>query len=523
MVTTRHGSASGSEDSDLRDLIGSQVNEVLQQLLPGLFAQMKDELLQAFDERIEAAFTARGSAAGSSGQAQSRTVTFKDFMACQPPHYEGQKDPIACSRWIAAVEGAFRTSGCPAGSKVFFAVNLLRNAGKDWWGLILKSRTEAQIDSMTWDEFKVMFDEQFAPRIEKERITTEFLRLTQTTETVNEITDQFLEKSLFCPDYVNNDSMKMFRYLRILRPDIKEVVTTARCKSFTEMVEVARTRELYLDELQAKKRKQEQPQMSSKKQKQAGYKPEGIRDFPKCSNCGRYHPGECRAGAGVCYKCGKPGHMSRDCRENPKTCFHCYQPGHFKSQCPMLVDATVQAPAPTTLRITDGSSGSKGGATASRGRAFQLTAEEAKAAPDMVSGVSHSFVSYTCCKGSDPTLGKLDRPLAVELADAKIWMWPTCSEDSGIEVPIGLIPTRMKEINVIVGIDWPRQHQAMINASAIEFELKPSGGELGIKGRGNILMNRNGVSAQKGDRDGQSAVTSSPWYRLDMEVGDRNE
>ncbi|KAJ9552324.1 hypothetical protein OSB04_016369 [Centaurea solstitialis] len=126
----------------------------------------------------------------------------------------------------------------------------------------------------------------------------------------------------------------------------------------------------------AKKRKQEQPQMSSKKQKQVGHKPEGIRDFPKC----RY----------------------------------------FKSQCPKLTDAIVQAPAPTTLRISDGSSGSKDGATASRGRAFQLTAEEAKVAPDMVLGASRYFVSHTFFKGLDHTLGKLDRPLAIESAYDKI-------------------------------------------------------------------------------------------------------
>ncbi|KAJ9560416.1 hypothetical protein OSB04_005576 [Centaurea solstitialis] len=42
MVTTRRGNSTGSEEPDLRDLIGSEVNEMLQQLLHGLFAQMKD-------------------------------------------------------------------------------------------------------------------------------------------------------------------------------------------------------------------------------------------------------------------------------------------------------------------------------------------------------------------------------------------------------------------------------------------------------------------------------------------------
>ncbi|KAJ9539274.1 hypothetical protein OSB04_032007 [Centaurea solstitialis] len=209
MVSTRRNPSSEEpETPNLRDVIGSHVTEALHQILSGLFAQMKDEILEAVDQRIDTAFTTCGSTSGSSSQAPGRTVTFKDFMA-----------------------------GCPAEMKVFYAVNLLRNAGKDWWGMILKSRTEEQINAMTWDEFKVLLDEQFAPRIEKQRITSEFLNLAQTTETVNEITDQFLEKSLFCPDYVSTEEMKIFRYRGVLKAEIREFVATSICKSFDAMVE----------------------------------------------------------------------------------------------------------------------------------------------------------------------------------------------------------------------------------------------------------------------------------------------
>ncbi|KAJ9552283.1 hypothetical protein OSB04_016328 [Centaurea solstitialis] len=69
MVTMRRTSGNESENPDLRDLIASEVNETLQQILPGLFAQMKDELVQALAQRIDAAFTTRGSTAGSFSQA----------------------------------------------------------------------------------------------------------------------------------------------------------------------------------------------------------------------------------------------------------------------------------------------------------------------------------------------------------------------------------------------------------------------------------------------------------------------
>ncbi|KAJ9556112.1 hypothetical protein OSB04_010726 [Centaurea solstitialis] len=444
MVTTRRGN-SRSEEPDLRDLIGSEVQEVLQQLLPGLFAQMKDEILQAMDERMEAAFTARGSASGSNSQAQSRASTFKDFMACQPPHFEGRKDPIVCYRWIAAVEGAFRTCSFPEGMKVFFAANLLRDAGKDWWGLILKSHTEEQITAMTWDAFKVLFDEQFSPRVERERIIAEFLNLKQTTESVNEITNQFLEKALFCPDYVSNETMRMYRYRGVLKPEIREFVSTTTCTSFNAMVEAARTQELFLAELQQGKRKAEQSLVPARKFK--GQRTDGRKVYSGCPKCGRNHQGECRLPEPVCYKCGKSGHKSRECGVPPRVCFNCFQPGHIKPNCPKLAEtpakAQVKAPAPATLRITDGSSGKTAGSATTRGRAFQMTADEAQAAPDVVT-VIH-----------------------------------------GVTFTIDLIPIPMNGIDVIAGVDWMFRNGGTVDCAGQLVRIQdPSGGELIVYGKG---------------------------------------
>ncbi|KAJ9558403.1 hypothetical protein OSB04_013017 [Centaurea solstitialis] len=343
-------------------------------------------------QRIETVFSTRASGSGNNSQGQSRASTFKDFMACQPSHFVGKKYPIACYRWVAAVEGAFRTCGCPEAMKVVYSVNLIRDAGKDWWGLMLKSRTEEQINAMTWEEFKL--DEEFSPCIEKERITAEFMNLKQTTETVNEITAQFLEKSLFCPDYVSSEEVNKYRYRQVLKAEIREFMATAGCKTFNDIVEIARARELYLEQLQQGKRKAEQALVPAKKFK-GPPRSDGRRGFKGCSKCGKNHSGECRLPEPVCYKYGKPGHRSRECGIAPKTCFHCFQPCHIKPNCPQLVGATAAAPvttpvvAPTssTLRITDGSMGKKSGPSSiGRGRVFQLTAEEAKVEPDVVTG-----------------------------------------------------------------------------------------------------------------------------------------
>ncbi|XP_055806900.1 uncharacterized protein LOC129875638 [Solanum dulcamara] len=35
--------------------------------------------------------------------------------------------------------------------------------------------------------------------------------------------------------------------------------------------------------------------------------------MPRCSYCGRSHPGECYRATGACFSCGRQGHIMRDC------------------------------------------------------------------------------------------------------------------------------------------------------------------------------------------------------------------
>ena len=111
------------------------------------------------------------------------------------------------------------------------------------------------------------------PQIEVERLTGEFLSLVQTTD---EITDKLLERSLFCPE-----RMKMYRYVEVLKPEIREFVVMARCIDFHQMHEMVWDRELEL-ERQGKRKKVEQaqtPTHQAKKFKLAGQKSKTRRDL----------------------------------------------------------------------------------------------------------------------------------------------------------------------------------------------------------------------------------------------------
>ena len=71
MVATRRRSQESSDGEDreipdLRGIIAAEVGEVLHDLLPVLFDQMKRELTQVVNQQVETAMASRGNGVGSS-------------------------------------------------------------------------------------------------------------------------------------------------------------------------------------------------------------------------------------------------------------------------------------------------------------------------------------------------------------------------------------------------------------------------------------------------------------------------
>ncbi|CAH1418425.1 unnamed protein product [Lactuca virosa] len=169
-----------------------------------------------------------------------------------------------------------------------------------------------------------------------------------------------------------------------------------------------------------------------------------------------------------------------------RLCYHCDQVGHVKANCPLLAAKPVQAPMPTTLRITDGR---------------PVRAEPPKAQgtflvnslPALVlfdSGASRSFVSQTFSREFKVPVGELECPLRVSIANehgvSASSIYRGCEmEIFGVPFKIDLIPIPMGDVCVIVGMDWLSRFGAMIDCEGQWVVVRtPSGGELIIYGEG---------------------------------------
>ncbi|XP_023763558.1 uncharacterized protein LOC111912039 [Lactuca sativa] len=217
-----------------------------------------------------------------------------------------------------------------------------------------------------------------------------------------------------------------------------------------------------------------------------------------------------------------------DCRQGDpvlgmRLCYHIDQVGHGKANGPLLAAKPAQVPAPATLRITDGRP-VKAEPPKAQGCAFQLTTEEAKAAPDV--GASRSFVSQTFSRGFGVPVGELECPLRASIANEHGVYASSVYRGCQLEIfevvfPIDLIVIRMWEVSVIVGMDWLSHFGAMIDYEGQQAVVRAaSGGALIIYGEG--TRTGSGFCSEARARQYiQHRCAGYLAYVVDMQVGDQ--
>ncbi|XP_022031188.1 uncharacterized protein LOC110932138 [Helianthus annuus] len=242
------------------------------------------------------------------------------------------------------MDGVFERTHCDPDDYVAYGTGQLRGQAKDWWDNKKKEIGSEAAKAMTWDEFKTPFLKHHSPKAVINKIKEEFMLLRHKGESIDKITGIFMDK-------------------------MKEFMTPSKYETLTEIINVAREREIELKKQieRGERRAQIVNPSPTKKARttESSKKQEGKGGSSNCKICGKGH----KDGT---HGCILPGKGVGVLQMLPSVCYKCYQPGHKKSKCPELVgkkdDKNTHTETPRA-----------------KARSFQLTAMEAKTEPDVVS------------------------------------------------------------------------------------------------------------------------------------------
>ncbi|XP_052486461.1 uncharacterized protein LOC128041149 [Gossypium raimondii] len=213
-------------------------------------------------------------------------------------------------------------------------------------------------ERVTQDFFQEEFRKKYISQRFIDQKRKEFLELKQGKMSVTEYEREFVKLSKYAREFVSTEANMCKRFEDGLNDDIRLSVGVLEIREFVVLVERACKVEDLLKEKEkskaeagaqdTKKRQMSKSFQSTSKRprelssgshfphiysgRSRSRRFEGFRaqtttvastgstrpPRPECSRCGRRHPGECRAGENVCFRCGASDHFIRDCLKQLK-------------------------------------------------------------------------------------------------------------------------------------------------------------------------------------------------------------
>ena len=94
-------------------------------------------------------------------------LPYKQFMAMNPPSFDGKSSPEAAEDWIREIERIFRVLQVSEDIKVDFDTYRLRKDAERWWATTLDVKFAG--GAFTWEQFVEVFYAAYFPTHERGR------------------------------------------------------------------------------------------------------------------------------------------------------------------------------------------------------------------------------------------------------------------------------------------------------------------------------------------------------------------
>ncbi|XP_028074780.1 uncharacterized protein LOC114277135 [Camellia sinensis] len=122
------------------------------------------------------------------------------FNKMKPPTFLDGIECLKTETWMLKIEKLFEIFPCTVTQKVLLATYTLKDEARCWWMLVRKSS-----GTLTWDQFKEIFNEKYFPQCFRDRNVSEFQELKQGNMSMAEYEAKFTKLARFAPYMVEHN------------------------------------------------------------------------------------------------------------------------------------------------------------------------------------------------------------------------------------------------------------------------------------------------------------------------------
>lgn len=193
-----------------------------------------------------------------------------------PKEFKGNEGAVAAEEWLLDIKRHMEVLDCTPAEEIRLATYRMTGKAYTWWSTYVREVGRDHIASMTWEDFRAVFESKYVPEFSKLKMQEEYENLVQGTMTVDDYCQKFDDLSRYAPH--ETDTKQIERFKNGLAPYIQYKVGYMQFPTLLKAVECATAAESVCSRLCKDGNGKGKRKASRFKERSSGQKRDDTRD-----------------------------------------------------------------------------------------------------------------------------------------------------------------------------------------------------------------------------------------------------